>query len=78
MTKKHSMETTIEPVPAGIDPMAFLKQQMDDCPPCRDARTRGEAPEIHVGEPVVARRISAPTKPFPQRPRWRNMKRRTG
>jgi len=74
-TTTAGIETTIEAVPAGMDPMEFLKQQMDDCPLCREARARGEEPSIHVGEELLGR-ISRPTKPFPQRPRWRTMKRR--
>ena len=65
----------IEPVPEGVDPIEFLKQQMDDCPLCREARARGEVPEIHSGEALrtgVHRRRNT----FPRRPRWRTFKRR--
>jgi hypothetical protein len=79
MTKFKStiagIETTVEAVPAGMDPTEFLKQQMDDCPLCRELRARGEEPSFHIGADLESR-ISRPTKPFPQRPRWRTMKRR--
>ena len=70
------IETTIEPIPEGVDPVAFLKQQMDDCPLCREARARGEVPEIHSGEELAAMvRRSRPSR-FAKRPRWRAMKKR--
>jgi hypothetical protein len=76
-TTTKSVHTTIQAVPAGADPMDFLRQQMDDCPLCREARARGEVAEIHIGETPI-RTISRPNKPFPQRPRWRTLKRRAG
>jgi hypothetical protein len=81
MTKLNAsssgIETTVQAVPAGMDPKELLEQQMDDCPLCLEARARGEVPEIHVagGDELIGR-IRRPTKPFPQRPRWRMLKRR--
>jgi hypothetical protein len=65
-------ETTIEPIPEGVDPMEFLEQQMDDCPLCREARARGEVPTIRLGEELPHAR---PRNKFLKRPRWRTMKR---
>ena len=67
-------ETSIEPIPESIDPMEFLKQQMDDCPLCREARARGEVPEIHTGAELMAK-LPPQRRKFLRRPRWRTMKR---
>lgn len=37
---------SVEPIPDGVDPAEFMRQQMDDCPLCREARARGEEPII--------------------------------
>lgn len=58
---------TMQEIPAGIDPKAFLEDAMDDCPLCQEARARGEKPLV----------MSLPRKgPFARRSRWRTRKRR--
>lgn len=59
---------TIEQVPEGVDPRAFLQAVMDDCPECQQARARGETPTfIEVPPPPRS-------SPFARPPRWRTRK----
>lgn len=71
-------EITIEDIPPGVDPREWMRQQMDDCPLCKEARARGEVPlfgdmeSLHAGMKQGARR----QRIFGRRPRWRSLKRR--
>lgn len=67
----------IEDIPADVDPREWLRQQMDDCPLCKEARARGEVPLFGDGEllheamQTAARRQRLSMR----RPRWRALKR---
>jgi hypothetical protein len=66
----------MEDIPAGVDPNEHIRQQMDDCPLCKEARARGEVPRVYDREMVQALIEDAVPRPlFKRRPRWRNLKR---
>lgn len=80
-------ETKIEDMPADVDPREYLRQQMDDCPLCKEARARGEVPQFGDAETLraimedVARSHQASIRrprPWMRRPRWRDLKRKAG
>lgn len=68
----------IEDIPADVDPQEHFRQQMDDCPLCKEARARGEVPITFTAEEI--RRAVADARHERRsawrRPRWRELKRR--
>lgn len=69
----------MEDIPTDVDPREHIRQQMDDCPLCKEARAHGEVPQFGDGELLrtvlesVARRRQRHTSM--RRPRWRTLKR---
>jgi hypothetical protein len=75
ITAGPDIATIIEPIPDGVDATEFLRQQIDNCPLCQEARARGEVPVIHSGEELTAM-IRPRRNTLYKRPRWRTTKRR--
>lgn len=83
MTRRHWLdayfrdenidEILIEAIPDGVDPLEYMRQAMDDCPLCQEARARGEIPQTFVTLPIPHEPV--PRYRFARRPRWRTRKR---
>jgi len=70
-------EVKVEDIPPDVDPREWIRQQMDDCPLCKEARARGEVPQFHDGallRDAMDRATRRPSR-FMRRPRWRSLKR---
>jgi hypothetical protein len=83
MGMKHTVtdlttgKITIEDIPAGVDPREWMRQRMDDCPLCKEARARGEVPhdvDIELVREVMDRAARRQRLSM-RRPRWRTLKR---
>lgn len=68
---------TMEDIPPDVDPREWMRQRMDDCPLCKEARARGEVPQ--PGDMDLLREVMAHAARRPRvsmrRPRWRTLKR---
>lgn len=65
-----------EPGATDIDPQAYIRGKLHDCPECRAAMARGEVPQI-VGPEEIAEAVEAARRRgFARRPRWRTFKQR--
>jgi hypothetical protein len=69
-----SVTHTIDIIPAGEDPHAYLENAMKDCPDCQAALARGEQPTVGTGDLLDLMRPRGLDR-F-RRPRWRELKRR--
>ncbi len=71
-------EVTMEEIPADVDPREWLRQRMDDCPLCKEARARGEVPQFGDMESLheVMKQVARSPRERWRRPRWRSLKRR--
>jgi hypothetical protein len=67
----------MEDIPPDVDVREHLRQQMDDCPLCKEARARGEVPHEVDMELVreVMDRAARRQRVSMRRPRWRTLKR---
>jgi hypothetical protein len=67
----------MEDIPADVDVREHLRQQMDDCPLCKEARARGEVPQWGDMELLreVMDRAERRQRLSRRRPRWRTLKR---
>jgi hypothetical protein len=84
MTMKHAVtdlitgKVTIEDIPPGVDPKEWMRQRMDDCPLCQEARARGEVPVFGDPEQLrnVMENVARRQRMAARRPRWRTLKRK--
>lgn len=67
----------VEDMPSDVDVREHIRQQMDDCPLCKEARARGEVPQFFDGELLreAIDRAARRQRLSMRRPRWRTLKR---